>query len=215
MFTGIIEDVGIVRYISWGSGGICVGIEPNFDLSAMKIGESISVDGVCLTVTEIKGHVFYADVSQETLKVSNFKDLRIGRKVNLERALRPIDRMGGHFVQGHVDGVAVIKSKVREGSSFKITFSTSEEIAKYIVTKGSVAVDGISLTVNECDMNEFSVNIVPHTAQRTTILTKKIGDKVNIENDILGKYVEKFLRLSRGERKKGIDLNFLAEKGFL
>lgn len=207
--------MGIVRQISWSGGGIRLGIEPHFDLAETKMGESISVDGVCLTVTEIKDHVFYADVSQETLRVSNLKDLRVGAKLNLERALRPMDRMGGHFVQGHVDGMAVIKSKVREGSSFKITFSASEDLTKYIVTKGSVAVDGISLTVNECGRNEFSINIVPHTAEKTTILTKEVGDKVNIENDILGKYVEKFLMFSPVEKKGGIDLNFLAEKGFL
>lgn len=209
--------MGIVKHISWSGGGILLGIEPHFDLSETKIGESISVDGVCLTVTEIKGHVFYADVSQETLRVSNLKDLRVGGKVNLERALRPMDRMGGHFVQGHVDGMAVIKSKGREGSSFKITFSASEDLTRYIVAKGSVAVDGISLTVNECSHNEFSVNIVPHTVEKTTILTKEVGDEVNIENDILGKYVEKFLMYSpkEKEKKRGIDLNFLVEKGFL
>jgi riboflavin synthase len=182
--------------------------QTDFDL---QLGESVSVNGVCLTVIKHKGEISF-DVSPETLKSTNIGELKVGDKVNLERALKLSDRLGGHLVTGHVDGTGTIREKKLSGEYTFYTFDSSEEILKYIVQKGSIAVDGISLTVVGLDNRSFSVAIIPHTLTATNIGDKGIGDRVNLEVDIIGKYVEKFV--SGKESVSGL-ANMLKEKGFI
>ncbi len=175
-----------------------------------KLGDSIAINGTCLTVVEIKGRTLAFDLSDETLRSSNLGELKARDRVNLESALRPDDRIGGHFVTGHIDGTGVIRSKTREGEVYKIIIKTEPWIAEYLVEKGSVAVDGISLTVVDVMRDGFSLVIIPHTAKLTTIGVKGLGDRVNVEVDILGKYVARYLK-----REKGEDLmQTLMKKGY-
>ncbi len=177
----------------------------------MLTGDSVSVNGVCLTVTKPAGDISF-DISPETMRRTNLGELKIGDRVNLERALRLSDRLGGHIVTGHVDGVGTIRGKSPVGEYIFYTFESPAEILKYIVKKGSIAVDGISLTVVELDSSSFSVAIIPHTLTATNISDKRVGDKVNLEVDIIGKYVEKFLS------KKDSDtslMKLLKKKGFV
>ncbi len=210
MFTGIIEDLGKVNRISRKGEDALLIVDTSMNLDDINIGDSISVSGACLTVTEKGNKRFSADVSAETLARTNLKSIKTGDKVNLEKSLRLNSFLGGHLVLGHVDGIGKIQEKVSKANSIQFGFEIDEELGRYIVEKGSVAVDGISLTVNRCEKNRFYVNIIPHTARGTTLGFKKVADVVNIETDIIGKYVEKFLNPS-----KGIDMNFLAEHGFL
>lgn len=212
MFTGIIEAVGNIRDVKGTEGGLSlqVSVPPSFD--DVKIGDSIAVSGVCLTAKSVSGGGFIADISAETMRKTAFGRLRAGVKVNLERALRLSDRLGGHIVTGHIDGTARLKARRDEGESVKLTFSLGNELLRYVISKGSIAIDGISLTVNEVWSDGFSVNVIPHTAQNTTILYKKAGDEVNIEVDIIGKYVERLLENGKEGR---INRSFLAEHGFL
>jgi len=210
MFTGIIEDLGTVNRISRKGEDALLIVDTSMNLDDINIGDSISVSGACLTVTEKGDKRFSADVSAETLARTNLKSLKTGDKVNLEKSLRLNSFLGGHLVLGHVDGIGKIQEKVSKANSIQFGFEIDVELARYIVEKGSVAVDGISLTVNRCEKNSFYVNIIPHTARSTTLGFKKVADLVNIETDIIGKYVEKFLNPG-----KGIDMNFLAEHGFL
>jgi riboflavin synthase len=176
-----------------------------------KLGDSIAINGTCLTVVEIKGRTLAFDLSDETLRSSNLGELKARDRVNLEPALRPDDRLGGHFVTGHIDGTGVIRSKTREGEVYKIVIRTEPWIAEYLVEKGSVAVDGISLTVVDVLRDGFSLVIIPHTANLTTIGFKGPGDRVNVEVDILGKYVARYLK-----REKGEDLmQTLMKKGYV
>ncbi|RMF90974.1 MAG: riboflavin synthase, partial [Nitrospinota bacterium] len=177
-------------------------------------GESIAVNGVCLTVVDCATASFQVEVSPETLRRTNLGALRVGDGVNLERALRLGDRLGGHYVTGHIDGTGTVTHKVAEGNALNYTIRTGSEILRYIVAKGSIAVDGISLTVVSVGEASFSVTIIPHTARMTTLGKKGPGDTVNIECDLLGKYVEKFLRNGRREAE-GISRSFLAEHGYL
>jgi len=193
MFTGIIEELGVVRGIRSRSGGMRLSIAGKVVLEEMKIGDSISVNGACLTVVEIDDTIFSADVSRETLDRSTLGRLRIGDRVNLERPMRLSDRLGGHLVSGHVDGVGVIRGIIKKGDTSVFTFEAPPDLSRYLIYKGSVAIDGISLTVNEIDGNRFTVTIIPHTARMTTLGFKKIGDTVNLEADMIGKYVERFL----------------------
>jgi riboflavin synthase len=209
MFTGIIEDLGTVNRISRKGEDALLIVDTSMNLDDINIGDSISVSGACLTLTEKGNKRFSADVSAETLARTNLKSLKTGDKVNLEKSLRLNSFLGGHLVLGHVDGIAKIQEKISKANSIQFGFEIDEELGRYIVEKGSVAVDGISLTVNRCEKNRFYVNIIPHTARSTTLGFKKVADLVNIETDIIGKYVEKFLNPS-----KGIDMNFLAEHGF-
>jgi len=181
-------------------------------LDDLKPGDSISVDGICLTITHIQAPCFRAEVSGETVRRTTLGSKKIHQKVNLERALRLNDRLGGHLVTGHVDEVGKISSIIPEGTSLKITFQISRRLAQYLVAKGSVSVDGISLTVNEVGSDYFSVNVIPHTTFHTSLETKKAGDEVNIETDIIGKYVEKLIA---GDPNKKVDAKFLSEHGFL
>lgn len=212
MFTGIIEAVGSVREIKPSEKGISLEISIPKIYDDIKAGDSIAVNGACLTAKDYNSAFFIADVSAETLRMTTLGRLRTGDKVNLERALRLSDRLGGHIVTGHIDGTARLKEKKKEGESVSLSFSLGKELLRYVINKGSVAIDGISLTVNEVLNDGFSVNIIPHTAQNTTILDKKPGDEVNIEVDVIGKYVERLLRKGK---ESNIDRSFLLEHGFM
>jgi riboflavin synthase len=216
MFTGLIQDVGKIQAVEPAGGGVRLTLSTRLDLASLKIGDSISVDGVCLTVVRMSGTAFTAEVSPETLRKSTLSAARQGRPVNLETALKMSDPLGGHLVSGHVDGTGEILEVIPEGNSWRYRFGTSREISRYLVEKGSVAVDGISLTVAECGDSEFTVSVIPHTAQSTTLGNKKAGDRVNLENDIIAKYVEKFLRQREdpGKPTSRIDASFLSQHGF-
>jgi riboflavin synthase len=210
MFTGIIESVGIVRDIAGRGADARLAVSTSMDLTDVRVGDSIAVSGACLTVVAVSKDGFSADVSAETLAKTTLKDFRIGDTVNLERALTLSKPLGGHFVLGHVDCVGDIRERTERSNSIIFGIEVGAETGRYIVMKGSVAVDGISLTVNRYENNRFYVNIIPHTARETTLGFKKAGDRVNVETDILGKYVERFVHPDRG-----IDENFLLRHGFL
>jgi riboflavin synthase len=211
MFTGLIEDIGtIVKVVKNGEGAL-ITINCSVALEDLKLGDSISIDGVCLTITQLQNQSFSVEASAETVRKTTLGSKKPHQKVNLERALRLNDRLGGHLVTGHIDEVAKIDAITPEGSSQKISFHVSRKSAHYLVEKGSVAIDGISLTVNVVRGNRFSVNVIPYTASHTTLVSKKIGDAVNIEIDILGKYVEKFIAM---EPDKKVNAQFLSEHGF-
>jgi riboflavin synthase len=210
MFTGIIESMGIVKQLARKGEDARLFVDTSMSLDDLKIGDSIAINGACLTVIEKTGSIFSADVSTETMARTNIKLLKSGEKVNLEKSLRVNSFLGGHLVLGHVDGMGKIQEKVTKANSTQFGVEIDNELSRYVVEKGSIAVDGISLTVNRCEKNRFYVNIIPHTARNTTLGFKKVADLVNIETDIIAKYVEKFLNPG-----KGIDMNFLAEHGFL
>jgi riboflavin synthase len=207
MFTGIIEETGTVKNIIHGTFTKIV-IKCNKVLEGTKIGDSIAVNGVCLTVTNMSNESFVADVMPETMRASNLKDLQIGNIVNLERALQVGRRMGGHIVTGHIDCVGKIIDKRQEKNAFIFKIAINKEFTKYIARKGSIAVDGISLTVVEDGYDYFTVSVIPHTMLKTTLGYKGVGDSVNIEVDILSKYVEKLIG------KKDIK-DLLKENGFI
>ena len=216
MFTGLIQDLGTVRSLTPAAGGARVSVQTSFPMEDLQLGESIAVNGVCLTVVRFGGGSFTADISPESLTRSTLGDLVPGSTVNLERALRLCDRLGGHLVSGHVDAVGFIRESRRDGNALRFNFGLPAEVNRYVVAKGSVAVDGISLTVNEIHPEGFSVAIIPHTLEMTTLQGKKAGDRVNIETDILGRYVERLLG-GGGEDAPGgrVGLEFLAKHGFL
>jgi len=194
MFSGIVEDMGTVRAFEKKDKGILLRIEvQKIDAGKLILGESVAVNGVCLTVVSVGDGSFSIDASSETLSRTNLSGLRVGSKVNLERSLRVGDRMGGHIVMGHVDGVGVVQSIVPAGESRVFSFSIPPQRAKYMVEYGSVAVDGVSLTLNSVKGAEFSVNIIPYTLRETTFSEFRRGREVNIECDVIGKYVEKML----------------------
>lgn len=215
MFTGIIQGKGTIFETRSAGSGLIVGLEADFDLTEPLEGESIAVNGVCLTAKGIRGHRFQADVSPESLSKTNLGRLAVGGSVNLERALRLSDRLGGHLVSGHVDGVSNLQSKVNHGNFTIFTFTVPSGQGRYIIQKGSITIDGVSLTVNSVDDKEFSVSIIPHTMQITTLGLLCPGDMVNIEVDIIGKYVEKLLTHEPPTNQSKINLAFLAEHGFL
>lgn len=212
MFTGIIEEVGTVKEVCRNGNNSFLRIQAEKVLSDVHDGDSIAVNGVCLTVTKHDGSIFQADVMNETLNRSSLGSLRSGSAVNLERAMSANGRFGGHIVSGHIDGTGKIISIKNDGIAVWYTISTTTDIMRYIVEKGSVAIDGISLTVAKVGADNFSVSVIPHTSAKTILSTKKVSDIVNLENDIIGKYVEKFVRPTQ---KGSIDMNFLAGKGFL
>ncbi|MBP2022106.1 riboflavin synthase [Clostridium punense] len=215
MFTGLVEEIGIVESISKSTKSARIAIKASTVLEGVKLGDSICTNGVCLTVTSFGGNKFTVDAMAETMRRSNLSNFQIGEEVNLERALRVGDRLGGHIVTGHIDGMGTISSYEKEDNAVWITISASKEILKYIVQKGSIAIDGVSLTVAYVDDNVFKVSIIPHTKDMTTLLRKKVGAVVNLECDVLGKYVEKFLGgKEQAPVDKGIDFNFLSEHGF-
>ncbi len=218
MFTGIILGQGMVISKQPSGGGMTFTIEADFDLTDPEEGESISTNGVCLTAKNISGRRFSVDVSPESLSRTNLGSLAGGQVVNLERALRLSDRLGGHMVSGHVDATSRITERRPEGDFVVFSFEVPEGLSKYIIEKGSIAVDGISLTVNSCDNKSFSVAIIPHTLDVTILGSRNKGDTVNLEVDLIGKYVEKLLstKTTDGEKQEtGINAAFLADKGFL
>lgn len=215
MFTGIVEEVGNVREIRKGQTSSFIEIQAKTVLSDVHIGDSIAVNGVCLTVTEFSADSFRADVMNETLNRSSLGSLRSGSHVNLERAMPANGRFGGHIVSGHIDGTGVITDIRRDGISVWYTIGTTAAVMRYIVEKGSVAIDGISLTVAKVTDSSFSVSIIPHTAEQTVLSYKKTGDTVNLENDIIGKYVEKMMNPQNSPKEpNGITMEFLAKNGF-
>lgn len=193
MFTGIIEEVGRLVSIKSGARSAALTISASEILTDLSLGDSIAVNGVCLTVTAFDSRTFTADVMPETLRRTNLRQLHGQSPVNLERALAANGRFGGHIVSGHIDGTGVIRSVSRDDNAVWYTIRTSGDILRYIVQKGSIAIDGISLTVAQVTDTSFSVSVIPHTAANTTLGTKKAGDTVNLENDCIGKYVEKLL----------------------
>lgn len=215
MFTGIIEEIGTVKEFSKSNKNALIVVECKkvieTENNGTKIGDSIAIDGVCQTVTALDKNSFSAQVSSETLSVTTFSTLKVGTKVNLERALTLNQRLGGHIVTGHVDGIAKIQNIRQKGEFYNIKFEVEKDLVKYIVKKGSVNLNGISLTIAEIISNEFNVAVIPHTFKNTNLINLKSGDFVNIEIDILAKYVEK--NLSTGNNGT-IDENFLKENGF-
>lgn len=215
MFTGIVEEVGTVREIRKGQTSSFIEIQAKTVLSDVHLGDSIAVNGVCLTATEFSADSFRADVMNETLNRSSLGSLRSGSHVNLERAMPANGRFGGHIVSGHIDGTGVITDIRRDGISVWYTIGTTAAVMRYIVEKGSVAIDGISLTVAKVTDSSFSVSIIPHTAEQTVLSYKKTGDTVNLENDIIGKYVEKLMNPQNSPKEpNGITMEFLAKNGF-
>lgn len=219
MFTGLVEEVGEVIKLQHGSNSAKITVKASKVLEQVKLGDSIAVNGVCLTVVWFIKSQFAAEVMEETLRKTNLGSLAAGDLVNLERALSLGDRLGGHMVSGHIDGVGKIVGIKRVDIANVITVEAPQEVTDYLIPKGSVAIDGISLTVIDCQEEMFTVSIIPHTAAATTLGDKKTGDKVNLEADLIGKYVAKFLeRQAAGNSKKKnsrIDAKFLAENGFL
>jgi riboflavin synthase len=217
MFTGLIQDIGKIQSVERKGEGIRLTISTQLDLSHTKIGDSISLDGACLTVVRLSGRTLTVDASPETLRRTTLLTVGQGQPVNLEMPLKMSDPLGGHFVAGHVDGTGEIIEVAPEGNFLRYRFRVPAEIARYLIEKGSVAVDGISLTVTECRDQEFVVSIIPHTAQSTTLGKKKAGDRVNVENDLIAKYVEKFVRREDSPKRESsrIDATFLAEHGFI
>lgn len=216
MFTGIVEELGTVKSITRGSKSIKLTLMGSVVLEDVKLGDSIAVNGVCLTVTEYTGQQFTVDVMAETMDKTNLGELKPGNKVNLERALRLSDRLGGHIVSGHIDGIGTIINQEKVDIAVLTEIKAPPEVLKYVVKKGSVTIDGISLTVVDYSKEAFTVSLIPHTAKLTTLGFKKKGDRVNLEGDVLGKYIE---RLMEGHKdtgtKKNISLEFLASNGFI
>lgn len=216
MFTGIIEEIGVLRSMKRGPDSAQLVIEAEKVLKDSQVGDSIAVNGVCLTAVHFDNHQFTADVMAETLAKTNLGLLHSGDKVNLERALRLGDRLGGHLVSGHIDGVGTITRQERHDIATLVTVRAPEEIMRYIIKKGSVAIDGTSLTVVDLEKEYFQVSLIPHTAHATVLGLKRAGDTVNLEADIIGKYVEKLVspKEDAGQESR-VNMSFLAEHGFL
>ena len=215
MFTGIVEEIGTIKRLNISGNSGRIEIEAKKVLEGTKIGDSIAVNGICLTVVSMSDSSFCADVMAETVRRSSLSELSDGDSVNLERAMAADGRFGGHIVSGHIDGTGVIVSKVQEENAVWVTIEAPEEILNYIVEKGSICIDGISLTVASVSDRDFKVSVIPHTGEETTLLKKKTGLKVNLENDIIGKYVGKLMNISGGEKRtSNITMDFLIENGF-
>ena len=212
MFTGIVEDIGSVRTIRKLPGKWEFFLSTHLDPRGINDGDSIAVDGVCLTVTRQEGTDIIADVSLETLAVTTLKDKEPGDRVNLELAMRADSRFGGHMVLGHIDGIGRILELAAAGDSIRLEIEVSPEVIRYIVKKGSVAIDGTSLTVNDLHDRRFTLNIIPFSSSRTTLGFKGLGDYVNVETDVVARYIERFV----GPREReGVDLDFLYKYGYI
>ncbi len=216
MFTGLIEEIGIIEAIINENKSMKLSIKANKILENINIGDSISTNGICLTVTNFTKNSFTVDVMPETMRKTNLGKLKIGNFVNLERALKVSDRLGGHIVSGHIDGTGIIKAFKDEDNATWVTVETTREIIKYIIPKGSISIDGTSLTVVDVFENSFRVSLIPITKKDTILLMKKVGDELNLECDIVGKYIERFLNFNNDKKdKETIDMKFLMENGFL
>lgn len=220
MFTGLIEGTGTLQRIDRQGPDARMVIQANYPLVQLTLGESIAVDGACLTVISFQDKVFTVDVSAETFTRTTLGKKALGCQLNLERALRLGDRLGGHLVAGHVDGIGVLAERYHEGRSLRLLFRISSDLSRYTIAKGSIAINGISLTINGCGDDYFDVNIVPHTARETTIDQLQLGDEVNLETDLIGKYVEKMLTSwkkspQEPRSKSRIDTSFLEKHGFI
>lgn len=215
MFTGIVEEKGIIRSLNINGSSGTIRIEARKVLEGTSIGDSISVNGICLTVTSMGDGFFTADVMAETVRRSSLGILSQGSEVNLERAMAANGRFGGHIVSGHIDGTGTVRSLVREENAIWVTIETPPEILKYIVHKGSICIDGISLTVASVGSDNFKVSVIPHTGSETTLLSKRPGSPVNLENDIIAKYVERLMNYKEEENNisSGITMEMLAELG--
>ncbi len=215
MFSGIIETIGKIRSLKKDARGARIAIEAPRVLDGVRLGDSIALNGVCVTVVDFGEGKFEADLSVETLRRTNLGELAIGDRCNLERAISLGERLGGHLVSGHVDGIGRIQGRKNEGDSIWISFEAPVEVMRYVVYKGSVAVDGISLTVAACDNETFSVSVIPHTSEQTTLTEKKVGAAVNLEADLIGKYVEKLLAPhAESISQVGITMEKLKEQGY-
>lgn len=216
MFTGIIEELGAVKPIEKALNSATLSILTKVVLDEMAIGDSLTVNGVCLTVVKFDRDSCTMEVSHETLRMTNLGSLKVGDGVNLERAMRLHGRLGGHLVSGHVDGVGTITGRRQEENAGILTIEAPKEILRYCIKKGSVTVDGVSLTINDLNDKQFTVSIIPHTAKNTTLGIKGVGAQVNLENDPIAKYVERFLQaedLTKSESK--INIEFLKKHGYL
>ena len=216
MFTGIIEEVGVIKNIKMGAKSAVITIQAETVLEVIHLVDSIAMNGVCLTVTSFDKNSYSVDVMHETLRRTNLGALKGGSRVNLERAMAADGRFGGHIVAGHVDGTGVITSMKQDDNAVWIDIETDASVLKYIVEKGSITIDGISLTVAQVDSRSFAVSVIPHTGMHTTLLEKKPGESVNLETDMIGKYVEKLLGYQEQEQKpkSNITMEFLMENGF-
>lgn len=214
MFSGLVEETGRVVRLERHGEAFVLAVQADRTLDGIRPGDSIAVDGVCLTVSSLTGRGFTADIMPETARVTTLGRLRPGNPVNLERALRLGDRLGGHLVTGHVDGVGEIRRKRAVDNAFLLEITAPPAVARYLIPKGSVAVDGISLTIISHTEDSFQVSIIPHTAAATTLGMKKTGDAVNLEADLLGKYVERLLHARFGAPQAGLTTAFLQENGF-
>lgn len=215
MFTGIVEEIGTLREVERGSRSAVLSIGCRTVLEGTKVGDSIAVNGVCLTVTSLRGDGYTADVMAETLDRSSLGGLKKGSRVNLERAMAADGRFGGHIVAGHIDGTGRIEDVKRDETAVWYRVSAEPAVLRYIVEKGSITIDGISLTVAEVTDRDFSVSIIPHTQANTALADRRTGDVVNLETDIIGKYVEKLLMPQEPQKKESkLTMEFLAEHGF-
>ncbi len=216
MFTGIIEEQGILQSIQWGSQSAVLSIKATKVLENVSIGDSICTNGCCLTVTAFTSHSFSVDVMAETMRSTTLSELKRGANLNLERALQLSDRLGGHILSGHIDGLGTIKSISREDNAVWFSIEAPQNILKYIIKKGSIALDGISLTVADVSTSGFKVSIIPQTAQETNLLSRQLGDQVNLETDMIGKYIERFMGFQSEETKKdSVDMKLLRDNGFI
>lgn len=220
MFTGLVAELGTVQKLARQGNSYHLTVSAKKIMANLKIGDSVAVNGACLTVVKMSGDGFTADVMPETVRLTNIGSLNAGDKVNLERTLRLCDGLDGHIVSGHVEGLGMIAAQRNDGIAVVVTIDTPQELLKYIIKKGSIAIDGISLTVTEVTSSTFSVSLIPHTAKETTLGFKTVGDTVNLETDILGKYVERMLNWDMQYGKKSacagsLDKNILLENGFM
>lgn len=214
MFTGIIEEIGTVKSIIKGAKSAQLAIKAHHIFTDLKLGDSVAVNGVCLTVSKLNGDIFEADTMAETLNRTDLGTLKPGSKVNLERAMSVNDRFGGHIVSGHIDGTGTITETKPNNNAVEITISSAKKITRYIVEKGSVTIDGISLTVVKVWEDHFQVSVIPHTGKSTTLLSKSVGSTVNLENDIIGKYIERFCTVIDPSKQESITMQFLKQSGF-
>jgi riboflavin synthase len=214
MFTGLVEGVGVIVGLTPLAEGLRLAVKTSFPVAELTLGESVAVAGACLTVVGLDSPRARFEMSPETLAATTFPLKKVGDRINLERALRMGDRLGGHLVTGHVDGVGVVR-EVRPGPAhIRMKFELPAALSRFVIEKGSIAVDGVSLTVNTCQGNTFTVNVIPHTGQETTLASLKVGDRVNLETDIIGKYVARLLGKD-GPQGEGVTSELLARHGFL